>query len=232
MTKRSPTAPKAKKETAKCIVAGCTNKWMTRAGTHANARGYCPPHWVTAKENPKCTRPGCTETCADPWTDGLCPAHHPAHTELPPLASQVLAAMRDGTGDPVRAVQLVTGIESRPKAAEKLEKMSEHLGFSRAVTELMDTAGLTDAWLLDHLKENIEGKKVVVTRGGETVDAGKDIRASNSALDIALKLKNKYPAKEAKDKSNTINVQVNAILPPLKPPSPDQPVFRIAKVDT
>lgn len=201
-----------------CKVEGCTEP------SRIHCRGMCLPHFRTVSDGrPKCGHEDCSEI-VEKSVDLYCPNHSEVRRVLSPLQSQVVDAMAGGY-DAVGAVAMVTGTD-RSKATTKLERMQRDPAFVRAIKDRMAAAGLTDKYLLRRLKKNIEAKKYLLSKDGDVIEVGDDARASNTALDMALKLKGAYPEKE-KDANPKTLINVAIMVPPERPVDPDQPVFTI-----
>lgn len=203
-------------------------KACKRVPAEQNRRMMCTPCERTiADGRPECARKGC-DSFVDAEPDEYCPEHSEVRRTLTPLQAQVIQAMKNGN-DAVGAVQMVTGAESRTLAASRLNRMTADPKFHRAMKDQMEDEGLTDSYLLQRLKKNIEAKRIVLGPDGEMRDLGDDARASNSALDMALKLKGSYPEKDKQDHSKT---QINVVMmPPEKPMDLKTPVFTIKAKD-
>lgn len=97
--------------------------------------------------------------------------------------------------------------------------VAAHIGYENVIKleahELMEKMGMTDFKLYSKLDELIEAKKTVSAVSGKDANAGTvdfvdvpDYQTQVKALDIALKLKARYPRE-----GNTTNIQVNNVIP-------------------
>lgn len=212
-----------RKDPKLCSWRGCKQPW-TREIKKGN---LCDGHYRIADEaRPKCSRPGCGRPVTKPISAGLCLEHQPK--DLTSLELQVLDDMARGI-KPVEAVMGVTGLP-RVEAARKLTSMSKKPSFRQRVPAAMEATGLTPERLMAELAKNVDAVRVGIDKEGGTVDLGRDYKASNQAIGLAIKLGGMLPEKEQQERAAVFNIErANIMVPAPKPPEPDQPVFVIKK---
>lgn len=208
-----------------CKVAMCPNP---KSGVPSD-RGMCADHALVRTEGRDiCKQAGCGEPCFPPYSAKRCKRHHPSK-QLTPIELEVIEEMAQGR-KPIEAVQMVTGLP-RPEAAKELRKIEKKAEASDLMRAVLEDNGLGIDALAGKISENTDARKTVVTKEGEVIDAGRDYRASNTAIDIALKLGGHYPAKKVEHEGKegpVFNIQA-IVVPQPKPLPLDQPIYTIEK---
>ena len=198
------------------------------ASLEPHHRGLCIKHF----ENYDDGRPRCKQChhrfAVAPMTDQLCENCHPAFQEVTPFETHVLEEIRKGAA-PVQAVQAAMGPGATAVAAShRLSRMSRSAKTHKRMTRAMAQAGITPDRLFKKLNENIDATKSIYNNEGELVAEVPDVRASNQAIDMSLKVMGAYPSKTRsdKDKPQTTNVAV-AVLPAVEPRRPDAQIYTL-----
>lgn len=213
-----------RKDRSLCRRRGCqqpaTEKTPIGAMCEAHAKDI-------PRVTPCCTFPHCRLPVVRPYSAGKC-AQHAAH-KLTSVELEVLDSMAKGVKG-VDAVVAATGLD-RAAASRRLTTMHQKVEFRARVPAALEEAGLTPEHIARQIAENIDAKRIGITKEGDTVDMGRDYKASNQAIALAIKLGGMAPEKADKvvDRSTTFNIQQAIVVPQPKPLEPDQPVYVIPK---
>lgn len=219
----------AKDGTYYCKVRGCMERPASEEPIH---RGLCVKHFEkTGDGRLRCTQ--CTKRwCVAPEIDGLCEFCHPAHQDATPHEAQVLEAMRRGES-PVLALQQSAGLT--PTGARKeLSRMRKRAGTARRMHKAMKRNGLDLDSIMRKVSENVNATKRTFNRDGDLVDESPDYRASNQALDMALKAGGHYPGKDRPESKNAEQTPQTAvvIIPAQAPIERDRPIYSLPIKET
>lgn len=168
----------------------------------------------------------CGKPCSPPYSERRCEEHHPRHAPTP-LDIQVCEAIAKGA-DPVTAVEKATGL-SKPRAALRLEKMSQRPAFKSLVTESLGKAGITVDMVAERLHDMLDAEKRGMTKDGEVVVIGPDNPSILKAIDTWAKLTASYAPKQTEQKIERQNLNVHIGLPAPEPPSVHTKVITIPR---
>lgn len=178
---------------------------------------------------PLCSEPGCCNEACDPVDDKRCASHHPLRQQTSPIVAQVVHTMQEQRIDPVSAMAQVAGL-SQPAAARALERVTRNdPAGAHQIREVMASRGITDDLLFDTLRSNLTAEQPCIGPDGEvvrdadgTVVTKRDMRASNTALDMAFKLRGDYAPKVTEKTVRRFNVSVTRVeVPPMREPPPE-----------